>query len=310
MRPNGGNPWLDRRDFHWAHQGGARESPSNTIHAMEQGLKAGARGLEFDVHCTSDDQIVLMHDKTLGRTTNAEEVGLGAERLIRHSTLAELEGLDAAYWWVPGQVDDHGAPEVAYELRGQVATNPDLGVPTLDEVLGRFAGPYTIEVKDKRAVRRTIQLLRRHRVAADQVIVTSFRERTVWNLRWRILWSTTKFGIAPGGASTLWFFLRSRRRRARQRSPYVAIQVPRTFSFDLLPVPWRWMGRLLPRRWRSFPIIDDRFLAHAAAAGVAVHVWTINRSQEMTDLLDAGVHGIMTDCPTVLAAVVAERGVR
>jgi glycerophosphoryl diester phosphodiesterase len=275
---------------------------------MSEAVKAGAHGLEFDVHRTADGRIVLMHDDTLGRTTNAGEVGLGADRLIAETTLAELKRLDAAYWWVPGQVDDHDAPEVAYTLRGQAATNPDLGVPTLDEVLGRFPGGlYTIEIKDKRAVQHTLELLKEHEVASEQVIVTSFRERTVWNLRWRILLSTTKFGVAPGGPSTMWLFLRSRRGSAPRRSPYVAIQVPPTFSFALLAPPWRWIGRLLPRSWRAFTMVDDRFIAYANAAGVAVHVWTINRQQEMNHLLDAGVHGIMTDCPTILAGVLAGR---
>jgi glycerophosphoryl diester phosphodiesterase len=40
-----------------------------------------------------------------------------------------------------------------------------------------------------------------------------------------------------------------------------------------------------------------------------VHVWTIDEAREMGDLLDAGVDGLMTDRPTVLSAVLAERGV-
>src|SRR5687768_2375516 len=105
-RPEAENPWLQRRVFHWAHQGGAKEGPSNTLFAMDRALAAGAHGLEFDVHRTHDGQLVLAHDKRLDRTTNGS--GEIAER-----PLEELRRLDAAYWWVPGSVDDHSADESA-----------------------------------------------------------------------------------------------------------------------------------------------------------------------------------------------------
>jgi glycerophosphoryl diester phosphodiesterase len=40
------NPWLERRVFHWAHQGGAKEAPSNTLDAMDRACAVGADGLE------------------------------------------------------------------------------------------------------------------------------------------------------------------------------------------------------------------------------------------------------------------------
>jgi glycerophosphoryl diester phosphodiesterase len=73
-----GNPWRERRVFHWAHQGGAKEAPSNTLYAMEKGLAKGAHGLEFDVHCSREGHVVVIHDKTLERTTNGARVGLPA----------------------------------------------------------------------------------------------------------------------------------------------------------------------------------------------------------------------------------------
>jgi glycerophosphoryl diester phosphodiesterase len=306
---HGLNVWLQRRFFHWAHQGGAREAPSNTLCAMREALDAGAHGLEFDVHRTADNAIVVMHDKTLGRTTNAEEIGLGGTTRIADCTVEELRRLDAAYWWVPDTVVDHDAPKERYELRGRAPADHDLGVPTLDEVLERFHGPFTIEIKDKRAPARVIQLLQDHRVPPEDVIVTSFRERTVWNLRWRIFRSKAKFGIAPGGLSTLLFFVRSRLGWAQKRSPYVAIQVPHRISSEDLPARYQRVARFLPRRWRSLTVVDERFLAHAKQAGVAVHVWTIDEREEMRELIDMrvdGVDGIMTDRPSVLTAVLAE----
>jgi glycerophosphoryl diester phosphodiesterase len=49
-------------------------------------------------------------------------------------------------------------------------------------------------------------------------------------------------------------------------------------------------------------------VARAHDAGLAVHVWTIDDAGEMGRLVDLGVDGIMTDRPSVLEAVLAERG--
>nr|MBA2750716.1 glycerophosphodiester phosphodiesterase [Actinomycetota bacterium] len=53
------NPWLSRRVLNYAHQGGAREAPSNTLLAMRQALDAGAVALELDLHATADRKVVV-----------------------------------------------------------------------------------------------------------------------------------------------------------------------------------------------------------------------------------------------------------
>src|SRR5579871_3899442 len=120
--------WVDRRVLCYAHQGGAREGPSSTLLAMERAVAAGADAIELDVHATADGHIVVCHDPTVDATTN------GSGR-IASMTLAELQALDNAFWWVPGSVVDHSRPDDDYPLRGRAPGDASLRVATLDEVL-------------------------------------------------------------------------------------------------------------------------------------------------------------------------------
>ncbi|AYG63173.1 glycerophosphodiester phosphodiesterase family protein [Rhizobium jaguaris] len=53
-----------------AHRGFSRHFPENTILAYQKGVDAGANECEIDLVLTRDDQIVVIHDLTLARTTN------------------------------------------------------------------------------------------------------------------------------------------------------------------------------------------------------------------------------------------------
>ncbi len=64
----------------------------------------------------------------------------------------------------------------------------------------------------------------------------------------------------------------------------------------------------LPPTYRGVPLLTKRLIDHAHERGLFVHAWTIDSEAEMHRLLDLGVDGIMTDRPTVLKDVFAERG--
>ena len=69
-----------------AHRGGALEAPENSPTAFAHTARLAVDQVEFDIHPTADDEIVVFHDATLERTSN------GAGEVCRH-TLAELRAL-------------------------------------------------------------------------------------------------------------------------------------------------------------------------------------------------------------------------
>ena len=111
----------------FAHRGGCDLGPENTITAFDLGMAAKADGLELDVHLSADGVVVVHHDETLDRTTDA--LGPVAAR-----TADELARVDAGYHFERGG---------AFPFRGR-----GIGVPALADVLRRYRGvPTIIEVK-------------------------------------------------------------------------------------------------------------------------------------------------------------------
>ena len=280
MTKHRANPWLGRRVLNWAHQGGAREGPSSTLWAMRKAVAAGAHAIELDVHATKDGHIVVCHDPTVDRTTEAH----GA---IAELTLEEVQSLDNAYWWVPGEVVAPGRAEGDYPLRGRAPEDQSLRVPTLHEVLEEFPDVFlNFDIKQTGPAvepyeEEVARVLRQHG-RGDDVIVASFLDE-----------ATDAFcRIAPdacisfGMNGTRDFYTAIRDGASPPETAHVALQVP-------------------PRAG-DIEIVTAGFVDAAHDAGIAVHVWTIDDPAEMRRLLGLGVDGIMTDCPAVLAGVLEE----
>ena len=142
----------------YAHRGGAALRPENTLAAFDHGLTLGADGLELDVHLSRDGVVVVHHDDTLDRTTDATGP-IGAR------TAADLAGVDAGYRFAP--------TADVFPYRGQ-----GWGVPTLRQVLSRYPVPLIIELKtpDPALARATVDEIRAAR-AVERVAVGSFYYR-------------------------------------------------------------------------------------------------------------------------------------
>lgn len=98
-----------------AHRGAMKTHPENTLAAFKAAIEAGAHMIEFDVQLTKDNQMVVIHDRTVDRTTN----GTGK---VSDLTFAEIRTLDAGGWKSP-------------DSKGEQ-------IPTLDETLNIM--PYNI----------------------------------------------------------------------------------------------------------------------------------------------------------------------
>ena len=80
-------PQLPQRGIS-AHRGANATHPENTLPAFREAVRLGAQQIEFDVVRTKDNQLVIMHDLTVNRTTDGE----GS---VSELTLEQIRTLDA-----------------------------------------------------------------------------------------------------------------------------------------------------------------------------------------------------------------------
>lgn len=95
-----------------AHRGFTIDTPENTLASIQSAKKNNFDLVEIDVQKTKDNQLVLMHDDTVDRTTN----GKGA---VKDKTLAELKNLN---------INMQGYPNVAQQK-----------IPTFDQAVSLIA---------------------------------------------------------------------------------------------------------------------------------------------------------------------------
>jgi glycerophosphoryl diester phosphodiesterase len=159
-------------------------------------------------------------------------------------------------------------------------------IPRLEEVLTSFPEVrVNLDVKSDAAVAPAVRLLERHDLS-ERVCVGSFSDERLAALRDAHPRLCRSAG--PGEV-----------RRLKLRSRLPAPGLLRGVDAHVAQVPVR-HGRLT--------VVDGPFVRTCHAAGIQVHVWTVNDADEMRRLLDLGVDGLITDATRVLRDVLAERG--
>ena len=160
-------------------------------------------------------------------------------------------------------------------------------IPTLEELLVAFPEvKFNIDAKSDAVVEPLMDLLVRHD-ALERVCVGAFSQERLERVRGRF-GSALCTSAGPREVASMVARSRVRARGGASAADYACLQVPVAH--------------------RGVTVVSSRMVELAHSAGVQVHVWTIDEPGEMHRLLDLGVDGIMTDRPSVLRGVLAERG--
>lgn len=148
-----------------AHRGGANEWPENTLLAFREASKAHSGVLlETDARLTADGAVVLLHDKTVDRTTN----GTGA---VSELTLEQVRALDAGYRFTKDGM--------TYPYRGKGLT-----IPTLKELLDEFPDArILVELKGSPELADAAIAIIKEAKAENRILLASFVAETMARAR-------------------------------------------------------------------------------------------------------------------------------
>jgi glycerophosphoryl diester phosphodiesterase len=145
-----------------AHRGASAFAPENTLSAFKRALEMGAKAIEFDVHQTSDGELVVIHDPILKRLA-------GKSWRIKDIPWQKLSTVDVGRWF-------------SADFAGEK-------VPRLEEVFDLVGdrAELHIEIKSGSSVypgieQRVVEAVNR-RGLAGQSVLSSFDHRALHRLR-------------------------------------------------------------------------------------------------------------------------------
>ena len=288
------------RPLNIAHRGARSLAPENTLAAARAALAVGADMWELDVSLTADAELVVLHDDTLVRTTNVEQ--LFPERnpwLISEFTLTEIKRLDTGGPFVAKDpFEQLGAGQLSKADIESLSGEP---IPTLREALlftRNHNWRVNVEIKPLLPPRHTFPLA--DRVAAliselamdEQVLVSSFVPMYLKQIKERspaIETAVLTEGPMPLGE--------------QQKYEQLGIELSPLLYFDGTE-PVSFLAALGSKTYHPYyAMLADTDIKGLRQAGLEVNLWTVNDRTHMARLVNSGVSGIITDFPQVLSQV-------
>ena len=259
------HPFLDQlpKVVNIAHAGGKGLGPENTMVTLHKAVKSGTDIIEIDIHYTSDSVLVLLHDKTVDRTTNGNGY-------VWDFNYKELKQLDAGFYWT----DDDS---LTFPYR-----NMGINIPSLQEVLDTFSS-YRVNIEIKKyepwLIRNFCNILKEYELI-DKVLIGSFIDEALDEFRIECPEVATSAGRIEG----MIFY--------RLNSLYLGwLYTPSIKVFEA------------PEYYKNTRVINEQLVNGLHNKNIPIYVWTVNDKKDMEYLIKLGVDGIITDYPDRLSEI-------
>lgn len=244
---------LKKKPLNLAHRGFSGKYPENTLLAFQKAFEVGVDGMEIDIQLTKDQELIVIHDTTVNRTTEGKGY-------VKDKTLNELQQLNAA----------HNFPEIRDRQK----------IPTLKE--------YFNWVKDKNLLtnielktnvfeypgieEKVVELIQEYQLQ-HAIIFSSFNHYTIQKLK--ALDPTIKCGLL----SSNWIV------DFGEYAKQVNVECVHPAHYML-----------------QNPIV----LKNLQENQLEINTWTVNKEEQMRDLIQVGVTSIITNYPDKLNRVLKE----
>ncbi len=271
-----------------AHRSGGGIMPEETMMAIEKCLNSSDFSVdtyEFDLHLTKDNVLVLLHDDTLDRTSNSEDVfGVKDAEPIDY-TYEELRQLNMG-----AKFEDEDGNMPYADLSGDEVPD-DLKILRVEDILDYLSSQgdyhYIIEIKNsggegKNGVNILYEILKEKNLL-DKVVFGTFHgevsEYVDENYPDMNRSATIKEVISFWAAAM---------RNDKNFNP----------GYNVLQIPYNMPYRL------AVNLGTAKVINYAHEHGIAVQYWTINSEKDMEYLYSMGADCIMTDYPDKLYSIV------
>jgi glycerophosphoryl diester phosphodiesterase len=262
-----------------AHRGARSLAPENTLAAARKALEVGADMWELDVAVTADGELVIMHDDTLDRTCNVQEVFPGrVPWRVWEFTLAEIQTLDCGSWF--------NATDPFEQIKAGNISEADLQsyvgepAPTLRQAL---------EFTRDNNWRVNVELKKQPDPELSRAIV----EKSVALIE--------DLGMDDGQQVVVSSFEHSYLKTLKTLNPRIPVQV---LTSNPIPDLAAYLAELdadtCNPKVSAWPA---QALREFGQSGIHFNVWTVNDEALMRNLIEAGVQGIITDYPQILIAI-------
>lgn len=258
-----------------AHRGARSIAPENTILAALRGWQAGADLWETDVAVTKDEQLILMHDHSLERTTDVKQKfpRKKSYQVIDYS-LEEIRTLDSGSRYI----ETDPFREIAEGTLSEKDLEAIKGekIPTLEEALDFTRDKkWKINLELKQLPERldyfplpgrVSEIIEKSGIEKDRVIVSSFRHDWLHDFK--------KLG------------------------PHMQVQA--LIGDDNDPA-LEWGSYEFDTYNALYTLIDEAQIQKAKKKGKRINLFTVNNVADMAHFIKLGVDGMFTDYPRRLS---------
>ena len=282
------------------HRGARGLMPENTIEGFEFTLDLGVNALEFDVMLSKDNVPVITHDNHLSAAATRDNTGRWLQKdgpSINELTLAELKEFDV------GGLNKRSKYGQRYPEQKFLS---EIRIPTLSELLDFACWPNNeklyllLEIKSRPALaaKNTVRRI------VDEVHRKKLESRTVLHsFDWDLLKECQR--VAPEIPCS--FLSELPGKDDETSDEYSDDNTPDFASFDI-SIP-KAVANHKGQMWcPEFNDVTVELVQEAHELGLVVCTWTVNEIEDLENMVDAGVDGIITDYPDRAQRILASRG--
>ena len=277
-----------------AHRSGGGIAPENTMMALKncaENPDFTISVFEFDLHITSDGYLVLLHDDTLDRTSDAQTVFGETDVRPENKTLDELKQLNM------GAKFENDAGEMPFaDLTGEDIPD-DLRILTINETFDYLCSmgdyDFIIEIKNSGDLGRrgvdTLCAVLEERDLYDNVAFGTFHEE----ISLYVDENYPKLSRSTSINEVISFYIAALTGSKSYEPPCTVLQIPFTDKYlDM-----------------GINLGTAQVINYAHSHDMAIQYWTINDEEDMRYLVSMGADCIMTDYPDKLYRVMVEMGI-